>query len=183
VGGYTVNVGSFATALDAHFAQDLLEQRGIPCFVVGEMTGTAWGFSMGVAEGIRLSVREEDVDAASAVLEELSHAEVVPGEDAAVSAPADSESAEPKVSDEVRWAKRMRAAAVLLIPAALGAHLFLGILGKFLPLLVIGFLWTHRAREEPSPEARHYLNDAWVAIALAILLQVGLAVAHWARRP
>lgn len=185
-----MNVGSFSNALEAHFVQGLLEQRGIPSFVVGEATGTTWGFSMGPAEGIRIAVREEDLDAAKAVLEEVAHHEETQGTEAEEplaedfgpepDEPTDTEEGGPlaePVSDGGAWARRVRALAVLLIPIGFTTHWLLGAIPPLLfTVVVFVLLLTSRAREEASPAGRRYLSHAWVALIVAVAFQVALAV-------
>jgi hypothetical protein len=178
----TVQIGHFATAMDAHFARGLLARRGIPAFVQGETTGTTWGFPVGIDQGIRLLVREEDVEAAAAVLEEAEE----PPEDTGAHPPADpdddpyadpvaaespeADSVADPVDDGGAWARRVRAVAVLLIPMSFASVFWV----RFAPAVPAGvllfLLLSARARSQSTPAGRRAIAQAWWAFTVLLLL-------------
>jgi hypothetical protein len=177
----------FDNALEAHLARARLAERGIPAFVDGEATGTAWGIPIGTEDGIRLLVRRDDFDAAEACLAgasvepreataaELSELDARSEEDSVeVASPDENAHLDPILRADA-WAWRMRAFAVVLFPIS---YVGGGVLTLLLVLLIPFLLLSPRARAV-SPVGRRYLRHAWIVIGMWGAAVAVIAGALW----
>lgn len=72
--GNLVTIGRFYDSTEAHFFRTVLESRGIQAAVMGEFSSALFPpvtlFGSAAGGSVRLKVRAEDADAATAILEE-----------------------------------------------------------------------------------------------------------------
>lgn len=64
-----VTVATFSQPLDSHLIRARLEAEGIPCFVADEFTVSANWFYSNAIGGVKLQVREADIDRARHIVE------------------------------------------------------------------------------------------------------------------